>query len=87
MTTTINGSTAWKILVKLGYDLSYPTALKWLRENGLATQAGGKYSTVLVDKELLEKTIRQKKKVVIENRKPPGRKKGTGNLDYVDWRK
>ncbi len=75
MTTMISGSMAWKILIKLGYDLSYPTALKWLRENGLASQIGGKYSTVLVDKERLERTIKSKKSVTIENRKPPGRKK------------
>lgn len=75
MGVQINGTTAWKILVRMGYEMSYPTALKWLRENGLAQQATGRYGTITVDRDLLEKTVRLKKRVRIENRKPPGRKK------------
>lgn len=82
MGVQINASTAWKILVRLGYEMSYPTALKWLRENGLAQQTTGRYGTIMVDKDLLEKTIKLKKKVQIENRKLPGRKKEPET--YVD---
>ncbi len=75
MPTYINGSEAWRLIVKLGYDVSYPTTLKWLRENGLARQITGKYGTIIIDKDLLEKTLKTKKKVKIEERKTPGRKK------------
>lgn len=71
----INASTAWKILVRLGYEISYPTAVKWLRENGLAQQTTGKYGQILVDRKHLERTIKLKKSVKIENRQPSGRKK------------
>jgi hypothetical protein len=77
----INASRAWKIMIRLGYELSYPTALKWLRENNLANQFM-RYGTIIVDKEQLELVLRTKKSVKIENRRSPGRKKdATENKD------
>jgi len=82
----INASQAHKILIRKGFNLSYPTAIKWLRDNGLANQIGP-YGTINVDLEMMEKCLSSLTKAKENNkkakrsnfwlpsRKPPGRKK------------
>ncbi len=82
----INASQAHKILIRKGFNLSYPTAIKWLRDNGLANQIGP-YGTISVDLEMMNEYLHSLTKAKENNkkakrsnfwlpsRKPPGRKK------------
>jgi len=59
--------------------MSYPTAVKWLRDNGLSSQSM-RYGTILVDEAQLIKFMRDRKSLVKpaakeQARKAPGRKK------------
>ncbi len=78
----INASQAHKILIRQGYELSYPTAIKWLKENGLARQDTVPYGTISVDRDLLMRFLKKEGMVKTEvsnpERKPPGRKKSDG---------
>lgn len=56
-TKYINASEAYKIMVRMGYSMSYPTAIKWLRDNGLGRQPTGAYGQIQVDEELLRETM------------------------------
>lgn len=82
----INASQAHKILIRKGFNLSYPTAIKWLRDNGLTNQIGP-YGTISVDLEMMDRCLslltkakENNKKAKRSNfwlpsRKSPGRKK------------
>ena len=75
----INASQAHKLLIRQGYEMSYPTAIKWLKDNGLAKQ-DMPYGTISVDLDLLTRFLRDMKSSKLkpapaEARRPPGRKK------------
>ena len=53
----INASQAHKRLIKAGFDMSYPTAIKWMLEEGIASQPLGKQSTIVVDVKKLNAEI------------------------------
>jgi len=53
----INASQAHKKLIKAGFDMSYPTAIKWMMEEGIATQPLGKQGNIMVDVQKLNAEI------------------------------
>jgi hypothetical protein len=53
----VNASEAYKRILRLGFDLSYPTMLKWFKKNGLSEQPTGRYGSIMVDIEKLSGMI------------------------------
>ena len=81
----INASEAHSIMIRMGLSISYPTALKFLKESGLSCQPTGRYGQVLVDKEGLEKKLEETQGRVGKNLLPlkqkRGRKVGNGKRE------
>lgn len=71
----LSGTAAYELMVKHGFDGTYPTALKRLREYGLSNQPGGKHSTVLVERSKLLEHMAQYKKAFGKKGSESGSKK------------
>lgn len=54
----INSSQAHKLMILAGVDMSYPTAIKWMMERGLAVQPTGPRGGIIVDEVKLNAEIR-----------------------------
>lgn len=54
----INSSQAHRLMIKAGVDMSYPTAIKWMLEMGVAIQPTGPRGGIIVDETKLNSEIR-----------------------------
>ena len=57
MGAKINGSEAYQIAIKMGYDVSYPRFLKWMKEKGISLQPTGSGGGYIIDKARLMKLL------------------------------
>lgn len=57
MGTKVNGSEAYQIAIKQGYDVSYPRFLKWMKEKGISSQPTGSGGGYVVDRDQLMKLL------------------------------